>query len=336
MLAQTQIVGNRVYDYNYAVGSRDLLRPVSMAIGSGDLVFWLMRGGGAVTNKVSKITIGQETGDEEIVTEFGKLGEGEGEFTWPAGIAVDSRDSVYVTDEWLNRVSIFDADGKFVGLWGTPGERDGELNRPSGIAIDADDNLYIADTANHRIQKFTWDGEVLANWGSFGSGEGQLDSPWGVTTDQVGNVYVADHKNHRVQKFTSEGAYLAEFGSYGTGRGELNRPSDVAVDPEGDVYVCDWTNSRVQAYDTEGGFITSFVGDAQDLSKWQQKTVASNPDEAKARRRVRTMEPQWRFAMPTGVEFHQEKGWLMVVDSQRNRVQIYSKLKDYVEPQFNI
>jgi DNA-binding beta-propeller fold protein YncE len=37
---------------------------------------------------------------------------------WPAGIALD-RDNVYVTDEWLNRVSIFNKDGAFLRDWGT-------------------------------------------------------------------------------------------------------------------------------------------------------------------------------------------------------------------------
>ena len=332
----TQIVANRVYDFSHVVGGRDTQSPVAMAIGAGDLVYLLLRGGMSIYTKVSKLTVGKEPGDEELVGEFGTLGEGEGEFTWPAGIGLDSHDNVYVTDEWLNRVSIFDRDGNFLSLWGSPGEGDGQLNRPSGIAVDSEDNLYIVDSLNHRVQKFTKDGTFLANWGSFGSRQGEFDSPWGITIDQAGDVYVADHKNHRVQKFTKEGAYIAEFGSYGTGRGQLNRPTDVAVDPDGDVYVCDWANSRVQAFEPDGGFITSFIGNAQELSKWQQQTVAANVDERKARRRVYSMEPQWRFALPVGVAFHPEKWWLMVVDTQRWRLQIYSKLKDYLEPQFNL
>ena len=332
----TQILGNRVYDYTRVVGGRDVPRPVALAIGPGDLVFWLLRLPSRENSKVSKLSIGPEAGDEQMLGEFGTLGSGDGQFIWPAGIAVDSLVNVYVTDEWLNRVSIFDQDGSFLSSWGSPGAGDGELNRPSGIAIDPADNLYIVDSLNHRVQKFTKDGKFQAEWGGFGSGEGEFDSPWGITVDHAGFVYVADHKNHRVQKFTPEGAYVAAYGSYGTGRGELTRPTDVAVDPDGDVYVCDWTNKRVQAYDPDGGFITSFIGDAQVLSKWQQQVVDASPDERKARRRAYTLEPEWRFALPTAVAFHQEKGWLMVADTQRNRVQIYSKLKDYVEPQFNL
>ena len=54
---------------------------------------------------------------------------------WPTSIAVDSKDNVYVADEWLNRITIFNKDGEFVSKWGKAGSGDGELDRPAGIAI---------------------------------------------------------------------------------------------------------------------------------------------------------------------------------------------------------
>jgi hypothetical protein len=102
------------------------------------------------------------------------------------------------------------------------------------------------------------------------------------------------------------------------------------------VYVCDWANHRVQAFDADGKFFTSFIGDAQQLSKWHQRQVDANADVMKARRRVYTLEPEWRFGVPTAVAFDAVKGRLLVAESQRDRVQIYNKLKDYLEPQFNL
>ena len=110
----------------------------------------------------------------------------------------------------------------------------------------------------------------------------------------------------------------------------------MAVDPEGDIYVCDWANSRVQAFDSDGRYITTFIGDAQELSKWQREYVSSNPDVYKARRRVYSLEPEWRFALPAGVAFDSANSRLMVADTQRWRIQIYNKVLDYSEPQFNI
>ena len=342
----TRTVAGRTYDYSHCVGGRSSKEPVGLAIGAGDVVYLLGRQYEQIPNapwnrigvhsKVNKFTIPITPGDEEFVCEFSSYGDGDGQLIWPAGIALDSQENVYVTDEWMNRVSIFDKDGNFLSLWGSQGAGDGQFNRPSGIAIDNEENLFIVDSLNHRVQKFIKDGKYLATWGRLGSGDGELNSPWGITTDDQGYVYVADFKNHRAQKFTPEGEYVASFGGYGTGPGQLNRPSDVAVDPDGDVYVCDWANNRVQAYGPDGKFITSFTGDAQQLSKWHQEQVDANVDVMKARRRVYTMEPEWRFTVPIAVAFDGGKGRLLVAETRRERVQIYNKLKDYLEPQLNL
>ena len=80
---------------------------------------------------------------------------------------------------------------------------------------------------------------------------------------------------------------------------QFNHPTDVAVDSDGDIYVCDWGNHRVCVFDSEGGPITTLIGDAQILSKWGQQSIDANPDMMKARRRVKSLEPQWRFCFPT-------------------------------------
>ena len=355
-LVLTQVVAGRVFDYSHSIGrylggmdwpGEGFVQPIATAVGEGDIVYVLSRGAESTATgpplqprafgvRVGKFAIGDQAGDEEYLAHFGDYGEEQGEFVWPTGIALDSHRKVYVTDEWLHSVSVFGPDGGFLGAWGSRGSGEGELNRPSGIAIDGEANVYISDSLNHRVQVFTSDGAFLTKWGNRGSGAGQLDSPWGITTDPQGFVYVADHKNHRIQKFTPEGDYVALFGAYGTGPGQLNRPSDVAVDPDGDVYVCDWANSRVQVFKPDGGFLTSIVGDAQELSAWAKMTVDANPDIQRARRRVGSKEPEWRLAMPTGVSFDAVKSRLIVADTQRYRLQIYNKVKDYPEPQFNL
>jgi DNA-binding beta-propeller fold protein YncE len=314
-------------------------RAIALALGEGDTVYVLNRGAEQIKDmpwnrtqvgaRVGKFTIGPVPGDEEPVADFGRPGDGPGQFIWPAGLALDSQENVYVTDEWLNRVSIFDQEGTFLGDWGTAGSGDSELYGPSGLAIDPQDVLYIVDGRNHRVQKFTKDGKFLSSWGGLGSAPGQFNAPWGITLDQQGHVYVADHKNHRVQKFTPEGQFLMQFGSYGTGTRQLNRPSAVAVDPEGDIYVCDWANHRVQIFDAEGKIITGLRGDAQELSKWAKMALETNPGAMKRRREVRNFEQEWRFAFPTAVVFDAHYGRLIVCDTQRNRLQIYNKVNDY-------
>ncbi len=347
----TQIVAGRVYDYSHSVGrgaasGLGFNLAIDLALGQDDVVYVLSRGSEFVTSvswdrtargsRVSTITSGAEPGDEEFISEFGKYGSEEGQLIWHAVLALDRRRNLYVTYEWLNQVLTFDPEGNLLARWGSAGDGDGQLSGPSGIVFDQEDNAYIVDSRNHRIQKFTRDGVFLAKWGTLGSDDGQINAPWGITIDHEGCVYVADHKNHRVQKFTAEGEFVAKFGSYGSGRGPLNRPSDVAVDPDGDVYICDWGNNRVQLFDPSGRFVTSFRGDAQELTKWSKMIVDVNPESLKRRREVRSLEPEWRLAMPRAVTFDARKGRLMIADTQRNRIQIYNKLKDYAEPQRNL
>ena len=330
----TQMVGGRVFDYSHQVGGREMLGDVALALGEGDDVYAIVRQ--AYLIGVLRLTIGGTPGDEEIVGMFGKKGDGEGGFVWPAGVAVGPDHNVYVTDEWLNRVTVFSRDGDYVGHWGETGSAEGQLRGPSGIDVDANGDLYVVDSLNDRVQKFTDDGVFLDAWGASGSGPGELDRPWGLTVDDDGNVYVADHKNHRAQKFTADGGYLMEFGSYGDGRGELNRPSGVAVDPDGDVYVSDWGNSRVQVFAPDGEFLASLIGDAQTPSKWFQETIDANDDVAKARRLVDTLEPEWRLALPCDLVFDAARSRVIIADTQRRRVQIYNKLRGYIEPQVNL
>jgi DNA-binding beta-propeller fold protein YncE len=343
----TTVAAGRVYDFSHAVGrgalsGQGFRMAVALALGEGDTLYAVNRGWEQIQNvpwnrtqtgtRIGKFIIGPAPGDEEFVADISRAGDGPGELIWPAGIALDSQENLYVTDEWLNRVSIFDKDGEFLGDWGTSGSDEGELNGPSGIAIDSQDTLYIVDSRNHRVQKFTKDGRFLSMWGSLGSEPGQFNAPWGITIDHQGYVYVADHKNNRVQKFTPDGQFVMQFGRYGTGKGELNHPSDVAVDPDGDVYVCDWANHRVQIFDADGKVVTSLWGDAQELSKWAKMTLEASPDAMKRRREVRSLEREWRFAFPTAAVFDAKRDRLIVSDTQRNRLQIYNKLKNYQQP----
>ena len=352
----TETVAGRTYDYSHSVGrgsqtGMGFSNPVAAAIGQDGLLYIVNRGSEGISNvawnrtgygaRVSKVALGSQAGEEEYLAEFGKYGDEEGAFIWGAGIATDRQGNLYVTDEWLNRVSVFDKDGAFLRHWNTTADGDDGPHGAAGIAIDGQGDLYIADGRAHTVSKFTTDGKLLDSWGRHGSAQGELDSPWGITVDSEGFVYVADFNNHRVQKFTDKGEFVAQFGSHGTRRGQLNYPTDVTVDPEGDVYICDWSENgwaqgRVHIFDKDGTFLTSLTGDAQQLSTWAQMTVDANADYMKRRREVATTEPEWRFAQPTAVVYDSQNSRLLVADTQRSRIQIYNKQSNYMVPQLNL
>jgi hypothetical protein len=89
----------------------------------------------------------------------------------PAGIAVDSRGDVLVTDLSTRKVHRFRPEGgggrraPLVASWGRSGARAGEWLLPQAIAVDARDRVYVADRASGRCQMFAADGAFLAAFG---------------------------------------------------------------------------------------------------------------------------------------------------------------------------
>jgi len=116
---------------------------------------------------------------------------------------------------------------------------------------------------------------------------------------------------------------------------DLNHPTRVAVDGDGDVYVADWLNERVVIFNDEADPLTTLRGDASGLSKWCELAAEASPVLLKARGRLKNPEIVNYFRMPQACTFDQENNRLFVVDTQRSRLQIYHKDKDYVDIQFN-
>ena len=111
--------------------------------------------------------------EEEFLFEFATLqGSNPGDklLKIPSDLEFDSKDRLYVTDEGLNAVMVYDSSGNYFNKWGDIGQNEGQFNGPSGIAIDSKDHLFIVDQYNHRIQKFTNEGEFLNLFGISGTG----------------------------------------------------------------------------------------------------------------------------------------------------------------------
>ena len=317
LYAYVKTIGNAA-----APGQIGFRNPVSIALGKDDLIYVLSHAAENVSNnkRIAKFTYE----NEDFICEFGSLGSSAGEFTWPNSLVADLEGNVYVTDEWLNRISVFDHNGKFLRWWGKQGTGIGEWNRPAGLVLDRDENILVADSFNHRIQKFTKYGEYLGEWGEFGRKAGQFDTPWGVSVDTEWNIFVADWRNDRIQKFTSDGDYLMQIGESGNQPGQFNRPSDVAIDHKGCIYVVDWGNDRVQVFDRNGHFITLFTGDA-GMSKWGEDRLFSNPEHMiEQRQQALTMDPEKLFVQPVAVVVDRYQR-IIIVDSARHRLQVYQR-----------
>ena len=339
-------INDRTFTYESTAGRAEhvgagVRYPVDFALTSDEVAYIVNRGREDRPDgtRLTIMKLGEE--GEEYISTFGSHGEGKGQFIWPTGIALDKDTNVYVTDEWLNRITKYDRDGEYITHWGAKGSGDGDVDRPSGIAIGKDETLYIVDSRNNRVQKFGLDGKFLGKFGSAGSADGQFNLPWGICLDNDDNIFVADWRNDRVQSFTSDGKWLASFGTPGTGGdcynarvkggitysnapvGQFNRPTGVCVDQDGDIYIADWLNNRVQVLTPDGRFITEFTGDGH-LSKLGIAKLRSNPDMIRQRNSIRNFTPERVLWAPCAVRMGQNNR-VIIADTTRHRFQIYRK-----------
>ena len=331
-------VSGRSFSFNYAIGKHSpggpgFRQPQDIAFGLDNTVFVVNRGSeGEPCGRVSKLTM-----DSDYIGQFGSIGESDGQFVWPTSVIVDGNGLVYVADEWLHRISIYDGNGDFEGKaigqsnfmskWGSYGNKPGELGGPAGMVFDKDENIYITENLNNRVSKFTKYGDHILSWGNLGVGTGEFDGPWGIALDSSGDVYVADWKNDRVQKFTANGEYITSFGKSGNASGCIHLPSDVATDADGDIYIADWWNDKVEVYDKDGDHLISLRGNAETLSKWAVEFLEVNEEDKVAREGMPTLESEYTFGRPISIEID-PRGGIWVVEDNRWRIQIYKKTMD--------
>jgi sugar lactone lactonase YvrE len=202
----------------------------------------------------------------ELVREWGKKGNADGELDQPGGLVFGHDGTLYVCDQINHRVQRFSPEGKFLGKWGEYGAAPGQFGAPEKpysrvggpclAAIDRDGNLYTTEPTAGRIQKFSPEGKFLASWGSneardgaFGGNE-RLKGPIAILFDRQNRAWISS-TNHRVQLFTADGKYLLGLGTTatpGTQPGQFNVPHTMAFDSRGDLYVADTLNFRVQKF----------------------------------------------------------------------------------------
>lgn len=123
------------------------------------------------------------------LSQWGKKGKGQGEFSTAHGLAIDKADRIYVADRGNNRVQVFDREGKFVSEWTGFGN-------PFGLLTVGRD-LLVSDGDANRISHIAPDGKVAVAWGNAET----LKLPHLMTVDRKGNLYVAEVNGKRVQMF---------------------------------------------------------------------------------------------------------------------------------------
>ncbi|MBI5559845.1 MAG: SMP-30/gluconolactonase/LRE family protein [Deltaproteobacteria bacterium] len=156
------VAGGRGAGYADGKGAGSLFRePVSLAVTPGGVLYVADSG----NNAIRKITP-----DSTVTTIAGasmpgyRDGSGkEAFFSWPTGMALDSRGNIYVCDSNNNKIRRITPEGIVSTAAGEllPGSLDGwglksGFNFPTAVAVDRAGNIYVADSGNNKIRKITY------------------------------------------------------------------------------------------------------------------------------------------------------------------------------------
>jgi sugar lactone lactonase YvrE len=214
----------------------------------------------------------------------------------PYGIAVDSKGLVYVADQKVGAIFIFNPETRETQLIRNGFEAHfGWINC---LAIDDDDRLFVSDGKMHRVlifnPKHELEGQVT---------EGMMD-PVGIALDTTNRfLYVVDTQQDQILVYDADSLKLlrrigtAGKNHYLTTPGDFGAPQGVAVDADGNIYVTDTLNNRVESFDADGNFISTF-GKAGDGPGF--------------------------FARPKGIAVDGD-GHIWVADEMQDRLQVFNK-----------
>ncbi|MBM3924604.1 MAG: hypothetical protein FJ320_01240 [SAR202 cluster bacterium] len=167
------------------------------------------------------------------------------------GVAVDSKDQVYVYCNGQRPVIVFDRHGNFLRSFGQD-----IIHGRHGISISPDDSVYLSDVRDHVIRKFSPEGKLLFTLGGESprfSGR-PFNRPAHMAVSPVsGDLFVADgYGNARVHRYSPEGKLLYSWGEAGTEKGQFVVPHNVVIDKDEFIYIADRENHRMQVFDAKG------------------------------------------------------------------------------------
>ena len=214
----------------------------------------------------------------------------------PYGMAIDSKNNLYVADQKVGAIFIFNTETREVEL--IKNKVHAHFVRIIGLAIDDNDRLFVSDPGLRHVLVFdkTHKAEDLITDG--------MSEPGGLAIDKENRLlYVADVDLDQVLVYDADSFKLlrkigrTEHKHELTTPGDFAKPTGVAVDAEGNLYVCDTLNNRIEVFDAEGKFISTF-GKAGDGPGY--------------------------FARPKGVAIDSD-GHIWVADGMQDRVQVFNQ-----------
>ena len=214
----------------------------------------------------------------------------------PYGIAIDSKGNLYVADQKVGAIFIFNTETRQVEL--IKNKTHGHFVRIIGLAMDDNDRLFVSDPGLSHILVFNakHEAEDAITEGLVRPGAMAID-----TENRL--LYVSDVDQDQVLVYDADTLKLKrKMGTGGqkhalTSPGDFARPGGLAIDSDGNLYVADTLNDRIEIFDGDGKFIRTF-GKAGDGPGY--------------------------FARPKGVAIDSD-GHIWVADGMQDRVQVFNQ-----------
>ena len=214
----------------------------------------------------------------------------------PYGLAVDSKNRLYVADTKVGAIFVFNTETGEVEM--IRNGHEGHFSRITGLAIDDGDRLFVSDNGLKHVVVFSSQRKLEAS-----ISDGMLD-PAGIALDNENRfLYVCDTALDQVLVYDADTfKLLRKIGTTGkahtlTTPGDFGSPTNAAVDGDGNLYVSDTLNNRVEIFDADGKFDSTFgkTGDGPGY-----------------------------FARPKGIAIDAD-GHVWVADAVQDRVQVFTK-----------
>lgn len=126
-----------------------------------------------------------------------------------AGIAVDSKEQIFIADAGLGKVWKYSSQGEKLSEI----QSNKTLNAPAeffSIAIDSQDNLVINNPSRHRVETFSNAGKNLKTWGEKSrkiSGFSGCCNPVSLASLPNGKIITAERGQPRIKMYSPEGKF---------------------------------------------------------------------------------------------------------------------------------
>jgi len=261
-------------------GEAGLYLPLDIAFDSQNHLYICDSG----SNRIRRVD--RDTGTITTVVGTGQHGfNGDGpalevNLTWPAAIAFDADDVLYIADTQAHRVRRYDPKtGQVTTLAGTWTAEDDAREQPlvaRNLVVLSGDAIGIDFSDDHGwLMPVCSDGLDLSMYLDDGrpASEARLYDIVGIAVDSQGHVFVVDKGSNRVRKIDltsgviSTVAGVCRFGYDGDDKpavkAMLHAPEAVVFDSEDNLYVSDTMNHRVRKVDAKTGIITTVAGNGE-------------------------------------------------------------------------